>query len=515
MIRKHQILVFVLMSSFLVLGWFLGQGHLPSISTEHSKKAAVNNVVQDESGKTVIYWFDPMEPSQRFDKPGKSPFMDMQLIPKYGNLTKVNDENIMISSQAMQNLGIRVGKVGMYDFSEPLTAIGRIEADERLLYSVQTRVPGFVERLLIRAVGDVVRKGQKIAEIYAPEILAAQQEYLALIALDRIDDDNLLKQAARTRLKLLGMSESEIEVLTKSNKPSPRFSVFSPTSGVITELGVREGGQILPGTSLMQLSDLSKVWLLAEVPERDASKLNLGLKAEVKLQSLPETYKGKVSYIYPVLNEASRTLQVRIELANMQNLLRPGAYANVTFNGQTHKALSVAQESVIETGTRKIVIIRNGDGFRPVEVETGQEQNGRTEILKGLDEGDDVVQSGQFLIDSEASLSGVLARLSKNQVALQRDIADKVIAPTYKGQGKVVGIDINLSKVTLSHKPIKELGWPAMTMAFKVNNSKQLALLDIGDSVDFALKSDKPNEYFITSIERHPPLKETIKRTAP
>jgi Cu(I)/Ag(I) efflux system membrane fusion protein len=221
------------------------------------------------------------------------------------------------------------------------------------------------------------------------------------------------------------MAEGEIEAIAKAGKPSPRFGVYAPASGVLTELGVREGGQLMSGSALMQISDLSQVWLIAEVPERDAARLKPGIEANVQLQSLPsETFKGKVSYLYPMLNDTSRTLQVRIELPNKANQLRPGMYANVVFTGQTHEALSVPTESVIATGKRKIVIVKEANGYRPAEVATGQERDSRTEILNGLSDGEEVVASGQFLIDSEASLSGVLARLS-NQNQIQQDKAMK------------------------------------------------------------------------------------------
>ncbi len=397
-----------------------------------------NGVVQDKSGKIVLYWYDPMVPGQKFDKPGKSPFMDMQLEPKYadeggGEANKDSEAAaVTISSQTTQNLGIRLEKVATRSFGESLSAIGRIEPDERRFYVVQTRIPGFVERLFVRAVGDPVSKGQKIAEVYAPELLVAQQEYLALLTLNDVDGDNSLKQAARHRLKLLGMSEGEIAGISKTGKSSPRFGVYAPASGVLTELGVREGGQLMTGSSLMQTSDLSQVWLIAEVPERDAARLKPGLAAEVQLQSLPgEVFKGKVSYLYPILNEVSRTLQVRIELPNKRNLLRPGMYANVKFTGQTHEALSAPAESIIATGKRNVVIVKEAHGYRPVEIETGQERDGYTEILGGLSEGEEVVASGQFLIDSEASLSGVLARLANQNMVQQGEM--KSDTPDMKG----------------------------------------------------------------------------------
>ena len=496
-----------------------------------------SGVVQDSSGKTVKYWYDPMVPNQKFDKPGKSPFMDMQLEPKYANESSSGEESgIAISSQTAQNLGIRLEKVSSKSFGESFSAVGRIEPDQRRFYAVQTRTPGFVERLSVRAVGDPVYKGQKIAEIYAPELLAAQQEYLALLDLGSVDSDNALKQAARNRLKLLGMTEREIAAITKTGKASPRFGVYAPASGILTELGVREGGQLMAGSSLIQISDLSQVWMIAEVPERDAARLKPGIAADVQLQSLPgEIFKGKVGYLYPMLNDSSRTLQVRIELPNKGNRLRPGMYANVEFTGQTHEALSVPSESIIATGKRKLVIVKEANGYRPAEIKTGQESDSATEIIAGLSKGEEVVVSGQFLIDSEASLSGVLARLSQQDKSMEKATAhssemndmqmakDKAISVDKmpKGHGKVIDVDPKSNHVTLNHEPIAELGWPSMTMGFKVKDSKQLSKLKPGDEVEFDLKAessekpDMPAQYMIDRVEKTQVTKDGMKGVKP
>lgn len=414
-----MIALLVLASAVVGLVW-LGR-HQFMQSPPAAAPVASNSVVQDDSGKTVRYWYDPMVPAQKFDKPGKSPFMDMQLVPKYADEDGGEGDNaVAISPQTMQNLGIRLATVETVAFGNNFAGVGRITPDERDIYTVQTRVPGFVERLLVRAVGDPVKKGQKLAEVYAPELLAAQQEYLALGKLEQLPDVGSLQQAARRRLELLGMSSREITAIGKTGVASPRFGIYAPASGVVSELGLREGAQLLAGASLMQISDLSTVWLLAEVPERDIAQLKPGAQAEVRLRSLPgEVLHGRVNYIYPTLDETSRTVQVRIELPNRDGLLRPGMYADVTFSGQRHEALAVPSESVIVTGTRKVVIVKDAPGFRPAEVVTGQQENGYTEIIEGLAAGEEVVASGQFLIDSEASLSGALARLRQTDPAMQ------------------------------------------------------------------------------------------------
>ena len=535
--RLHFLLAIiftVLIGLIIWLGWDKFHPTTPTQSMPQNstsmgiKSAAPVGVMQDNSGKVVKYWYDPMVPTQKFDKPGKSPFMDMQLAPKYAESDGEN-AGVAISSQTQHNLGIRLAKVEKHDFGDKLSAVGRIQPDEGKLYVVQTRIPGFVERLLVRAMGDQVSKGQKVAEMYAPELLAAQQEYLALNVYEKDtaskgQASSGLAQAARSRLKLLGMTEGEMTAITQSGKPSPRFGIYAPASGVLTELNVREGGQLMPGTSLMQITDLSKVWLIADVPEQDASKLKLGNAAVVRLQGLADPIKGKVSYIYPSLDATTRSLQVRVELPNKSGRLRPSMYANVEFSGESHHALSVPSEAVIATGTRKVVIIKLKNGFHPVDVTTGQENDSATEILQGLAAGDEVVASGQFLIDSEASLSGVLSKLAQqaekegamSDMGMKQPAMDKLSNMKRPektsekmpvGHGKVMEIDAKSGKITLAHEPIAELGWPSMTMGFSVKDTRLLAKLKAGDTVQFELKSNPSTEqYDIEYIDKQAPM---------
>jgi Cu(I)/Ag(I) efflux system membrane fusion protein len=473
--------------------WVWNSEHQKSLTASPADK---NGIVQDESGKEVLYWYDPMVPAQRFEKPGKSPFMDMQLVPKYKGDGE-GDAAVSIPSQTMQNLGIRIVPVSLARFAGQIMAVGRIEPNERAYQVVQTRIPGFVDRLYVRAIGDPVVKGQKVAEIYAADLLAAQKEFLALQELGALEGSVELKEASRNRLKLLGMSESEIRRITQTREATPRIGVYAPSSGIVSEMGVREGAQLMAGSTLLQISDLSRVWLIAEIPERNAGIVRPGMSAKVELQGLPgEDVSGKVDYLYPQLDAVARTLRVRIELPNPQGLLRPGMYANVSLGGDNRESLSVPSESVIATGRRKIVILKDDGGFRPVEVETGQEASGRTEILKGLQEGEQVVASGQFLIDSEASLSGVLARLSQQEAMPE----GKGVQKMPKGTGKVVNIDVAAGEVTLNHDPIAELGWPAMTMGFKVKDTSQLKQLRAGDRVDFDLMAGPDETYLIDRI---------------
>jgi Cu(I)/Ag(I) efflux system membrane fusion protein len=375
------------------------------IASQDATAHVINGVVQDTSGRRVLYWYDPMVPQQRFEKPGKSPFMDMQLVPKYAD--EEDDSALRISPTIQQNLGIRLAKVERTRIGDKLAAMGRIEADERRRYAVPSRVGGFVERLYVRAQGDPVSEGEKLAEVYSPELYSAQLEYLALLSASELHDADSLASASRQRLVLLGMVESEIESIARSREARRRFGIYSPSSGYAAELNVREGAQIEAGATLMSIADLTSVWLIADVPERDAARLTKGSEALARLAGAPQkTFSGIVDFIYPVLNAETRTIRVRVVLPNKDAALRPGMFAHVSLDSPQRDTLSVPSEAVIYTGSRIIVIVKSPDGFRPIEVQTGTEGNGRTEIISGLSAGEEVVASGQFLIDSEASLSG-------------------------------------------------------------------------------------------------------------
>lgn len=375
------------------------------VESQDATVNVIDGVVQDASGRRVLYWYDPMVPQQHFEKPGKSPFMDMQLVPKYAD--EEDGSALRISPAVQQNLGIRLAKAERTRIADKLAAVGRIEADERRRYVVPSRVGGFVERLYVRAQGDAVSEGQKLAEVYSPELYSAQLEYLALLNASELHDSDSITNAARQRLVLLGMAESEIESIARSREARRRFGIYSPSSGYAAELNVREGAQIEAGATLMSIADFTSVWLITEVPERDAARLAKGGEALARLEGAPEkAFSGIVDFIYPMLNAETRTIRVRVVLPNEDGALRPGMFAHVSLDSPQRDMLSVPSEAVIYTGSRTVVIVKSPHGFRPVEVQTGMEGNGRTEIISGLSAGEEVVASGQFLIDSEASLSG-------------------------------------------------------------------------------------------------------------
>ncbi len=484
-----------------------------SASTAPKKGEVINGVVQDGSGKQVLYWHDPMVPGHKFNEPGKSPFMDMQLVPQYAG--DEADGGVRVPSTVMQNLGVRTGKAKVTVRKDPLTAVGRVAFDEHQVEAIQTRTAGFVERLYVRAEGDPVKAGQKIADVYSPDLLAAQHELVALSRVANVPDIDALRAAARERLRLLGMSNTEIQAVENSATPRPRVGVYAPTAGVVRELGVREGAQVMPGQTIVQLAGLQRVWVLAELTESESGRVHADQSARISVDALPgKTFDGKVEYVYPQLDTTSRTVPVRIEMPNDKGLLRPGMYAQVELATEQREALTVPSEAVIITGVRKVVLVREDDRFLPVEVRTASESGGRTEILAGLRAGDEVVLSGQFLIDSEASLKGVLARLAAGEETAggasseQRQPSGQGMAEggdakqaTAKGQGTVTEVAPAQGTVTISHGPISALNWPEMTMGFKLRDPSVVQGLKPGTRVAFELKTQpEAGEYVIESI---------------
>lgn len=455
--------------------------------------------------KHPLYWYDPMVPDQHFDKPGKSPFMDMQLLPKYAD--SAPDAGISIPAGVAQNLGIRLATVEKTGFSDAISAVGRLEADEHKLYSVQPLTTGFIRRLYIRAIGDQVHAGQKIAELYSPELLAAQQEYLVLLKQTGIADVEALSTSARQRLHLLGMADSEINAISKTGQANATIGIYAPASGVVTELLVREGAQTQPGTNLMQISDLSALWLMLDIPEREASILKTGDVVETQLESLPgQRFSGKIDYLYPSLDTTTRSLRVRVALANAKGQLRPGMLATAMVNGASREVITVPSEAVISTGKRQLVIVKVQERFQPVEIRLGQERNGQTEILQGLQVGERVVVSGQFLIDSEASLNGVLARLTNSSTASPSATNQSKAKPMTANTGvraKVVALDLANASVTLDHEAIPALDWPPMTMTFKVRHPDQLNGLKAGDQVRIEVNTQpEGDDYVIDQLHK-------------
>lgn len=407
----------------------LGLGGWGLYSLGMHQGMAMSSPTSAEAGKAepkVLYWHDPMVPDQHFDKPGKSPFMDMDLVPVYAQESAGESPGaggVSIPSQVRQSLGIRTAEVTSGQLSSELTAVGSVTWNERAVAVMQARASGFVERLSVRAAMDKVRQGQVLAELYVPDWVAAQEEFLMVRGMSG-EGSAELRQGARQRMRLVGMSEAQIALVERSGRTQPRLAIVAPVSGVVVELGIREGMTVVPGTMLFRINGLDSVWVNAEVPEAMAAQVRPGNLVEATTSAWPgKVFTGRVSALLPEVDPTTRTLKARIELTNPNAELVPGMFANLRLAGATRAhVLLVPSEAVIRTGQRSVVFTVDAAGsFRPVDVTTGLESRGETEILTGLWAGQKVVVSGQFLVDSEASLKGVSSRMQADSMPAGMD----------------------------------------------------------------------------------------------
>jgi Cu(I)/Ag(I) efflux system membrane fusion protein len=488
------ILVVVLLATGIAGGYWYGMSEGMKHAVPGTPDAGAG--AKAENGRKVLYWYDPMYPQQRFDKPGKSPFMDMQLVPKYAD-EGAGEGGVAINPRVSQNLGVRTAAARTGALERKVEAVGTVAWNERGVVVLQSRTGGFVERLYARAPLDPVAKGAPLVELLVPEWAAAQEEYLALLR-SELPGAETLRAAARQRLVLLGMSEELIGAVERERRTQSRITLRAPIGGVIQALEVREGMTLMPGATLFRIVDLSTVWVNAEVPESLSAAVRPGTPVEARVAAWPgQTFRGRVAAILPELNAETRTVRARIELANPGARLAPGMFATLAF-APTHArpALLVPSEAVIRTGTRTVVILAGEKGmFRPVDVETGVESGGDTQILKGLAEGDRVVLSGQFLIDSEASLRSTLTRMQPGEPV--------AAAPAHRAEGVIVTGDDKF--VTIQHGAIPSAGMGAMTMEFKSPPGGLPKGLKAGDRVRFEFTMKPDGEFQTTKVERAGP----------
>jgi len=361
-----------------------------------------------QNGRKILYWYDPMVPTERYDNPNSLSSMGMKTIPKYADEVPDAGPGVRVDADARQSLGMRVATVTFGSLPSGLTVTGTIDFNQRDIAIVQSRSSGFVIRVYARAAGDVIGAGAPIADLQLPEWGGAQGEFLAVKRLGQED----LAHATRQRLKLMGMSDALINEVERTGRTNGTVTIRAPIAGAIQALDVREGMTVAAGQSLAQISGIRTVWLNAAVPEAQANLIRIGQGARIALSAFPgESFTGKVTAILPITQPDSRTMTVRIELANRGGRLRPGMFASVSFDGDNRSALLVPRDALIRTGARTLIMLALPDGrYRPAEVRTGRESGDKTEIVAGLSAGEKVVVSGQFLLDSEASLAGVSAR---------------------------------------------------------------------------------------------------------
>ena len=357
--------------------------------------------------KEILYWVAPMDPNFRRDTPGKSP-MGMDLVPVYKGADM--SSSITISSVIEQNLGVRTSRAERTTLWRGIDTVGYVDYNGALVSHIHLRTTGWIERLAVKSEGERVKKNDRLFDLYSPELVNAQEEFISAIT----SGNTGLIRASAERLAALGISADQIKTLQNNRKPQQRISIYAPQDGVVFTLDAREGMFVKPEMKIMSLGDLSSVWLLAEVFERQVNWVDVGQPTEATLSFIPgKLWKGEVEYIYPSLDPVTRTLKVRLRFDNPGEQLKPNMYANVKiYGGGKNDVIVIPLEGLIRTGRQDRVMISLGEGkFEAREVVAGIESGDHVEIISGIKDGETIVVSGQFLLDSEASTRASFTRM--------------------------------------------------------------------------------------------------------
>jgi Cu(I)/Ag(I) efflux system membrane fusion protein len=436
-----------------------------------------------------------MDPNYRRDKPGKSP-MGMDLVPVYADQGNGERDAVSIDPVVVQNLGVRTARVERGKLWRLIQTVGYVSFDERKLSHVHLRTSGWIEKLYFKSDGERVKKGDVLFELYSRELVNAQEEYVQALG----GGNEYLKSAARERLAALGISGEQIREVGESRRAVQRVRVLARQDGIVHALNAREGMYVEPKMEIMTLADLSSIWLLVDVFERQAEWVEVGQPAEVRLAYLPgRVWEGEVEFVYPTIDPKTRTLRARLRFDNSDGMLKPDMYADVRiYAGPKPDVLSIPREALIRTGHSERVIVALGDGrFSARPVVSGMESGDWVEIVSGLAEGDRVVVSGQFLIDSEASLRASFGRMGTDSPP---DASVLSPAPV-TGTGTVLRFYSGRRKLHLETAPVQVLGWPAMAMDFSLTDNADLSGIAVGTAVRFTLVKDAAGSYRIDSIE--------------
>jgi Cu(I)/Ag(I) efflux system membrane fusion protein len=446
--------------------------------------------------KKPLYWVAPMDANYKRDKSGKSP-MGMDLVPVYDDGGKGPDEGpgtIWISPDVVNNLGVRTSTASYKSLHTEINTVGYVTYNEDKLVHIHPRVEGWIEKLYVKAVGDPIKKNQPLYDIYSPALVNAQEELL--LALDR--KNNRLISAAENRLTALQLPKSAIEKLKKTKNVQQTITFYSPQKGVVETLKIREGFFVKPGSTLMTIVDLSEVWIEGEVFERQAGQVKTGIPITMTLDYLPgKTWQGQVDFIYPTLDPKTRTVKVRIRFKNENGDFKPNMFAQIAIHTTgNEQALLIPKEALIRTGNQDRVVLALGEGsFKSVAVRVGRYDSESVEILEGLNEGEDIVSSAQFLLDSESSKSSDFKRMDRN------DSEDKDPAPSSVWvKANIQSLMVDHKMLTLTHDAIPEWDWPEMTMDFIATDAIDFSQLKEGISLHVEVTKTSTGDYQITNI---------------
>ena len=491
-------------------GYFWGNRNAAAPAASESPASAAAPQAQ----RKVLYYRNPMGLPDTSPVPKKDP-MGMDYLPVYeGEDEQSAGNQIRISTEKVQRLGVRTETVTRHELTQTVRAVGTVQIDERRINTVAPKFEGWIERLHVSTTGQPVARGQPLMEVYSPDLVTAQQEYLiAARGLQAVKDGSpeiqasmrQLMTSALTRLRNWDISDQEIERLERDGAMRRTITLRSPASGIVVEKPALKGMRFMPGETLYQISDLSSLWLVADVFEQDLGLVRPGQAAKITVNAFPgRTFNGKVAFFYPTVTPETRAGKVRIELPNPGGLLKPAMYASVELAaGPPRKALAVPNSAVIDSGVRRIVLVQAAEGrFEPRDVKLGARANDYVEVLDGVKEGEAVVVAANFLIDAESNLKAALTGMqSAPQAAGASAAAGKPQGVSHRADGTVDAIDAKTNTLSITHGPVPSLKWPAMTMDFEVANASLASGLKPGERIAFEFVERKAGEYVITRIE--------------
>ena len=498
--------LFIFIAVALTVGGFAG-GY--QFAQQKSDGATALAMAPPEKAKKpkLLYYRNPMGLPDTSPTPKKDP-MGMDYIPVYEGEDTDGDSGLKISAEKIQKMGVKAEAARMQVLDKTVRASGRVEIDESRTYTVTAKFEGFIERLHVNTTGQPVGRGQPLFEVYSPELVSAQREYaIAAQGVGKLNEAGGEAQAAMKqladsslqRLKNWDISEEQIKALSKSGVARRTLSFRSPVAGIVTEKKAVQGMRFMPGEALFQIADISAVWVQADVFEQDIGAVSADQKARVKINAYPgEIFEGRIAYVYPTLKAETRTVPVRIELANPKGRLKPSMFAEVEIPvAGAAPVVTVPNSAVIDSGNKQVVIVQLGEGrFEPRPVRLGQRGADFVQVLEGVREGEMVVTAANFLIDAESNLKAALGGMQKAEASP----AAKPAAVGHKAVGILNAIDTASGSVTISHEPVASLKWPAMKMDFVLANPSLVSGIKPGAAIEFEFVERQAGEWVVTSL---------------
>jgi len=505
---KRQIPV-VLTALLLAAGagyWFGAKGRSGGEAAPAVAPAAASSAESSPKARKLLYYRNPMGLPDTSPTPKKDS-MGMDYIAVYeGGDDDAAPGEVKIGTEKVQKLGVKTEPAALRELARQVRVAGRVEIDERRVHNVAPKFEGWIERLHVNASGQPVAKGQPLFEVYSPELVSAQREYMVaakgMATLKAANEEmqsgmRQLADAGLARLRNWDISEEQLAALAAGGEVRRTLTFRAPVGGVVLEKKAVAGMRFMPGEMLYQIADLGAVWVLADVFERDIGQVKVGQQVKLAINAYPDkSFTGTVAYIYPTLKAETRTIPVRIELANPGGLLKPAMYASVELAvGARDKVVTVPVSAVIDSGVRQVVLVQKAAGrYEPREVKLGARSDEHVEVREGVAEGEPVVVAANFLIDAESNLKAALGGLSPAPASAPAK------AVSHQASGTLESIDLKGGIVTVTHGPVASLKWPAMTMDFILANPSLVDKVKAGSPIDIEFVERKPGEWVITRL---------------